>query len=670
MAPAADESRAEALSRPRAIALGVVGLTLGASAAFSGFYDTSDWRIAALVLLTVLVTLVVIAPALPRGPALAALAGLSFLALWSLLSGNWGESSEQALQDAHRWLLYALLLGVLLLLLDHDRRSGAVLLGAATAGVLAIGAYDLAEMLAGDGPSLFVLSRLNEPLGYTNGQGTYFVLAIWPLVAVAERNRWSIAKGLALAAASALAALAVMSQSRGALVAFGVSAVGLLALAPGRKRRAWALLTILGGVLLASAAGMDDLLSAASSDELAPSAETVRRGALGALFGAGVAGSVWALGCWLTGLFGVSRVDRLRMSILSAAGLATVSVLGVIAVFTLANDPIGKVGDQFDAFRKLETSTAGQSRLVSGSGNRYDYWRIALRGFTAQPLAGEGAGSFGPRYFRERETTDDIRQPHSLELQTLADTGLVGGAGLALALGAMLLAFWRRLRTETDPRLAAVSLAAAGVFLAWLVQTSVDWLHLIPGLTGIALCGAAIVLAPSLTSAEAPGYRTRILVLVACLAAVVVLAASLGKSVVAGDRREEARAQIATNPAEAIDLANDSLALDRDSLETYYAKAAAYARLDRYADARATLLEAARLEPREFVTWGLLGDLAIRRGNLDAAEIAYARASRLSPRDAALARLAGDRALLKRLSRDPDLLRVLSPARITSRQRP
>ena len=75
-------------------------------------------------------------------------------------------------------------------------------------------------------------------------------------------------------------------------------------------------------------------------------------------------------------------------------------------------------------------------------------------------------------------------------------------------------------------------------------------------------------------------------------------------------------------------------------MDTYYVKAAAYARVDDYARARATLLEAARREPHDFVTWGLIGDLAVRRGELGQARRAYGRAAELNPQNQGLAQLA------------------------------
>ena len=67
---------------------------------------------------------------------------------------------------------------------------------------------------------------------------------------------------------------------------------------------------------------------------------------------------------------------------------------------------------------------------------------------------------------------------------------------------------------------------------------------------------------------------------------------------------------------------------------------AALARQGRYEPARDVLLEATRREPHDFVTWGLLGDLALRAGLVQSAMNYYREASALNPRDAGLSELA------------------------------
>ncbi len=108
--------------------------------------------------------------------------------------------------------------------------------------------------------------------------------------------------------------------------------------------------------------------------------------------------------------------------------------------------------------------------------------------------------------------------------------------------------------------------------------------------------------------------------------------------------RDVAKAQdlVAADPRAALATSERALRRDDESLPAYYAAAAAHARLGNHVAARAALLAAAAREPRDFVTWGLLGDLAVRRGALGQARAAYARAARLNPRDRGLRALARD----------------------------
>src|SRR5690606_21508615 len=62
---------------------------------------------------------------------------------------------------------------------------------------------------------------------------------------------------------------------------------------------------------------------------------------------------------------------------------------------------------------------------------------------------------------------------------------------LALAVGAV-----RRRGGEPEPE-RYVTGAAAVVAVAWLVQGSVDWLHLLPGVAAAALLCAAILVRPA-----------------------------------------------------------------------------------------------------------------------------------------------------------------------------
>ncbi len=67
------------------------------------------------------------------------------------------------------------------------------------------------------------------------------------------------------------------------------------------------------------------------------------------------------------------------------------------------------------------------SRLVSGLGsNRYDFYRVALDEFDAHPLLGIGADNFQQQYLAHGRSEETPRYPHSVELRTLTQTGVIG----------------------------------------------------------------------------------------------------------------------------------------------------------------------------------------------------------------------------------------------------
>ena len=182
------------------------------------------------------------------------------------------------------------------------------------------------------------------------------------------------------------------------------------------------------------------------------------------------------------------------------------------------------------------------SRFTSGSGNRYDYWRVAANQFTSDPLRGVGAGNYDRTYFLERRTPEDIRQAHSIEMQVLGELGLPGLAALALFIIAVLAGFVRRARaarTSLEDR--GLAVAAGGAFLVWLLHTSVDWLHLIPGVTGLALAFAAVLVGPWRRPAAGAGTATRRAVVLACTGLIVVGAVLVGRSALADSYRSDAR---------------------------------------------------------------------------------------------------------------------------------
>ncbi|MDQ6811062.1 MAG: O-antigen ligase family protein, partial [Actinomycetota bacterium] len=574
--------------------------------------------------------------------------------IWSLSSTAWSEALESAVVSGNRWLVYGALLVLLLVLVSHDRRA-AVLLAAAALGVGAVALSVLVRLLGDDPGALFLGARLNSPLGYINGEGCLFVIGFWLSVAASEFRRALVA-GPALGMATLMACLALLSQSRGTALAMIGSLVVVLVLVPWSTRRAYALLVVAGAVALAAPALLRVYDHRAASAVPLDVAHTAGRAALIAVVAVGIAWSVLSASWERAG----SRPELAARARRAGSALLVVPViialvLGAISAHRIERD----VRTQWHSFVRLSepgenalSSSASHSRLLSGAGNRYDYWRIAWRVWKAHPLLGVGAGNYPRSYYERRATTEDIQQPHSIELQVLSELGLLGG----LLLGAFLAGVgWgaarARRRAAGSPLRVALMTGSLGVFVAWLVQASVDWMHLLPGLSAIALAGGAVLIWPS-SPARAPDAsvhprragerglagrftrrRAAALGVAGVILSLIVAGASLSRQGLADLYRTRAQSELSRSPARALADANRSLGIDADAPQSYYVKAAALARFDQAPAAEAALVRALAREPGNFVTWTLLGDIAVRRRNLGVAKRDYAHARELNPRN-------------------------------------
>ena len=110
-------------------------------------------------------------------------------------------------------------------------------------------------------------------------------------------------------------------------------------------------------------------------------------------------------------------------------------------------------------------------------------------------MGGVGAGNYDRPYFAGRTTTEDIRQPHSIELQALSETGVIGRCCLLAFLGGLGLGAWRAAQAARESELArATTVAAVGGLTAGSSTRSADWMRLLPGVTAVALLLGAVLL--------------------------------------------------------------------------------------------------------------------------------------------------------------------------------
>jgi len=632
-----------------AVVLTVLGLGASLSPFAAGYYDSAVWVPVGLGLVTLVAAGVIARPPRLGLGAAVALVGLA-LGFWQLLSSTWAESVQQAILEGNRTVVLAAVVGLGLVTIRSERYS-ALLVGTLAAGTAMVAGAVTLRMLSGDLGDLFLSGRLDQPLGYINAQATVFAVGLWLSFAAVERRRALIA-GPGAALATLFACLILLSQSRGAAIAVLASVGVALLVVPGRVRRAYALMAVGAGVALAAGPLLNVYDAFGIGRPLGTAAQDAIRAAL---LSSVLVGVVWgALTAGHAALLRSGRGVDVRR-----AGATALAVAGAI-VLLVATINAGRLADrvdqQYQAFVRLSEPTGSivpagtSSRLVSGAGNRYDYWRVAWKAFKGAPVRGVGAGGYDRPYFRGRTTTEDVRQPHSIELQALSETGLVGGGLLLIFLAGIALGARRAARAARDDDLArATTVAAVGGLTAWLAHTSVDWMHLLPGVTAVAMLLGTVLLRTRdetlSVRANRTGHPTRgqQVALAGGLALAIVLAgASLSRQGLSELFQERARSALAKDPAEAITRANRSLRLDREAVPTYYVKAAAQARFGRAADAERTLLQAAAKEPSDFVTWALLGDLAVRRGQLARGAAYYERGVELNPRDSSLRELVQD----------------------------
>jgi hypothetical protein len=456
---------------------------------------------------------VLLALNLPRAslsaPALLGLGSLAALTAWTALSVRWSSAPDVALDDFQRDLLYVGLLGLGLTAAGSGRYSRRLVWLVLVAASAILIAALVGRLYPSGPPSAYERVsqyRLSGPLGYWNALGALGALAVVLGAGLASDVRsHPILRGAASGLVVTAGVAAYMSFSRGAWLAFFVG-IAVLAIAAPRRLVLLVSLAVCGAALLLA------LLRLQSYPAL-----TGHPGA-----GAGQAEQGHDYGPSLIGLaIGAALLqgaiawfkphpeasDRLAF-----LGRRAAAVLGGIAVIAAAvlylahtnraegtaaahlESANGWVSRQWSDFMNpSEFSQSGAQRLTSAHGTRSDLFRVAIDGFQAHPLRGDGAGGFEVRFAHDRRVPETVRNAHSLYLETIGELGAVGGLALIGLIGAFA---WAATRARLRPRAMSrgQAAAAAAALSVWAAHCIVDWDWQVPALTGLALLlGAALM---------------------------------------------------------------------------------------------------------------------------------------------------------------------------------
>jgi hypothetical protein len=613
-------------------------------------YPITRWAPAGLLALALLaVTAAAVPPSLRAAPwsvrlAVVALAGVT---AWSFASIAWAGDQGAAWTGAARTLAY-LAVFALLALWPQRPETAAVVAGTWTLGLAALALVTLVRLgLADDPLRWFIYDRLAHPAEYPNATAAQWLMGAWPavLLAAAPRVHWAL-RGAFAGAAVVLAGLALLSQSRGAMLAVPLTALLVLAVVPGRLRTA-GILAVVAAAVGAVAPVLLDVGTAINGD--AQPVEAVRDAVRALLAAAAAAGVAIAAGgaAWARRAPGPATVARVRRAGTAATALAAVAIVagGLAAV----GDPVARAGNAWDSFNQGYGEVQG-TRLTSGLGsNRSDFYRVALDLFAEHPVAGIGVEGFRPEYLVHGRSAETPAYAHSLPLRTLAETGLAGTLLLAAALAAAVVAAAAAMRRRDDPTLAAAAAGGAlGAAAYWLVHGAADWFFEIGGLgfAAFLLLGLACGLAPRRATVARGGEGA---VPAGGAGAVTPGGAPEGRG-----RRRRALAAVAASVVAV--AAGAALALpwlaERDVL------AAGDAFAGRPADAFAHLRRAADLQPLSDRPALVGGSIAVRHGDLALADREFAVALERNPRGqyatlmrGAIASERGDRAQAQALLR-------------------
>jgi hypothetical protein len=444
-----------------------------------GYFPEAQAWAGAVVWVMVAIALLLRASPVPRDRAFwLAAGGLALFAGWTLLSLTWAPIAGSAYHAGQLVMLY---LGALVaaVLLFRDRRTRRWVEPALAAGAVIVIGYGLSgRLLPGVlhfARSLSALGRLEQPLTYWNAMGELAALGFVLAAGVAgDRKRPTWLRVTAAAAAAPLGMGMYISFSRGALFACAAGLITLVVIVR-RRELLWAVMrAICFGALAAVAAapfkGVTALEGSASTQQ--------REGAivLGLLVLITVAA---ALAQYVlerretSGELKLPRRSPLIATVVIVAGLALAIVVG-------AHETSG------NAIPRL---SGGATRLASLRSNRYDYWSVALRAFGTSPLHGVGGGGWSVYWLRWRPIPEGAQDAHSLELQTLAELGIVGLALLLVFFAGVLLGAARALRAKGPPA------AAIAALVAYLAHSPLDWDWQMPAVTLVAVLLAGAVIA-------------------------------------------------------------------------------------------------------------------------------------------------------------------------------
>ncbi len=607
--------------------------------------------------------------ALPLSASRTAWVGLGLLglfALWSGLSLTWSVAGDRTWLELNRAITYALVVLIALAAGSWWRRAADHLAVGYLAVAVLVALYSLGGKLA---PGLHIaglidlnhthlIPRLRAPLDYWNALALVELMAVPVAVALAiDRGRSGRVRLAALASLALVFVALGLTYSRGGVLALVVALIAFAVLARAGLRT-------LAIVALGLVGAAPSLVVAFSTHSLTAVGQPLSaRETDGALLAVVLVISLVVLVLAGRALLGVEERAAVPPSQVRRIGLALAGVLalgllaGGVALAASKRGFGGTISHEWKSFRKpqFDPLFSPNHLVTTNSGNRWVWWSEAAGAWSDRPLQGWGAGSFPVLHLQYRTNDLNVLQPHSVPLQLLAETGLVGALFALGGLVALAVAAVRRVlalpaaparagpRAGSTPagepsRLLAAALTAAAV--AWLLHGAYDWDLDIPGASIPALAFLGVLAGRARPHGRVPRVTPEVragalalATLAGCGVALSGILPSWADSktkhalAVADAHRGRAALQKAAADAEL------AARLDPVSEQPLLALAAIDQARGQPLVARAAVLRAIRRTPTSAEAWAELVQIELRLRDLGGTTKALVRAMTLDPRN-------------------------------------
>jgi O-antigen ligase len=321
----------------------------------------------------------------------------------------------------------------------------------------------------------------------------------------------------------------------------------------------------------------------------------------------------------------VSINRRTARGVAIALAAAVVFVVGWAAASGWASDRWNEFKNPLGASQAGAVQVGKRLQSFSGTG-RYQYWQAALDTAGDHPIGGIGPGTFEFAWVRSPHFFEYARNAHSLYLETLAETGVVG---LLLLIGffALVIVFGAR-RAFVGPGRVWIAAATAGC-VGFAAGAGPEWVWQVPAIPVAFLVLAAAVITRGSARRRGSALRARLVLTAMAVAALVPIAIQLTASSAMRASQADARAG---RLGPALDQARLAADLTPSAATPELQQALVLERQRAYRAAAVAARRATAAEPNDWQLWIVRSRVEAEGGNARGAAAAFAQAHRLYPR--------------------------------------